>query len=142
MFVGGYDVMASAPLQPYSRAYLCLEDSGACVCKEGADGADCTGRTTVGDGLVQDLEECDDRNTESGDGCSANGTIELGFLCGGWPTPAPANAAMASLQAMRLARTATTKLAMGVRPIAKLSRVGNVRAVHKASATACLAMVF
>ncbi|MCY1001153.1 DUF4215 domain-containing protein [Myxococcus sp. MISCRS1] len=35
----------------------------------------------VGDGRIQPGEECDDGNTVSGDGCSATGTIEAGYLC-------------------------------------------------------------
>ena len=35
----------------------------------------------VGDGRLQPGEECDDGNTASGDGCSATGLIEAGFLC-------------------------------------------------------------
>ncbi|NTX17190.1 DUF4215 domain-containing protein [Myxococcus sp. CA056] len=35
----------------------------------------------VGDGRIQPGEECDDGNTMSGDGCSATGTVEAGYLC-------------------------------------------------------------
>ncbi|QSQ24588.1 DUF4215 domain-containing protein [Pyxidicoccus parkwayensis] len=35
----------------------------------------------VGDGRIQPGEQCDDGNTVSGDGCSATGTIESGYLC-------------------------------------------------------------
>jgi cysteine-rich repeat protein len=35
----------------------------------------------VGDGRIQSNEQCDDGNTTSGDGCSATGTIEAGYLC-------------------------------------------------------------
>ncbi|QSQ13154.1 DUF4215 domain-containing protein [Myxococcus landrumensis] len=35
----------------------------------------------VGDGRLQPGEQCDDGNTVSGDGCSATGTIEAGYLC-------------------------------------------------------------
>ncbi|NOK08370.1 DUF4215 domain-containing protein [Corallococcus exercitus] len=35
----------------------------------------------VGDGRLQPGEQCDDGNTASGDGCSATGTVEAGFLC-------------------------------------------------------------
>ena len=35
-----------------------------------------------GDGLLQDsTEECDDKNTTSGDGCSATCTVEEGWIC-------------------------------------------------------------
>lgn len=34
-----------------------------------------------GDGIVRGTEECDDGNTESGDGCSSNCTKEDGFGC-------------------------------------------------------------
>ncbi len=35
----------------------------------------------MGDGRLEPGEQCDDGNTVSGDGCSANGTIEAGYLC-------------------------------------------------------------
>ncbi|RKH36121.1 DUF4215 domain-containing protein [Corallococcus praedator] len=35
----------------------------------------------VGDGRLQPGEQCDDGNTVSGDGCSASGTVEAGYLC-------------------------------------------------------------
>lgn len=35
----------------------------------------------VGDGLLDEGELCDDGNAVSGDGCSASGTIEAGYLC-------------------------------------------------------------
>ncbi|MCE9672079.1 DUF4215 domain-containing protein [Myxococcus stipitatus] len=35
----------------------------------------------VGDGRLQVGEQCDDGNTVSGDGCSATGAIEAGYLC-------------------------------------------------------------
>lgn len=35
----------------------------------------------VGNGQVEATEQCDDGNTVSGDGCSASGTIEAGYLC-------------------------------------------------------------
>ncbi|NMO18663.1 DUF4215 domain-containing protein [Pyxidicoccus fallax] len=37
--------------------------------------------SVVGDGRLQSNEQCDDGNTTSGDGCSATGTIETGYLC-------------------------------------------------------------
>ncbi|MBZ4419015.1 DUF4215 domain-containing protein [Myxococcus sp. RHSTA-1-4] len=37
--------------------------------------------SVVGDGRLQSNEQCDDGNTTPGDGCSATGTIEAGFLC-------------------------------------------------------------
>jgi cysteine-rich repeat protein len=37
--------------------------------------------SVVGDGRLQPGEQCDDGNTVSGDGCSATGTIESGYLC-------------------------------------------------------------
>jgi MYXO-CTERM domain-containing protein len=41
---------------------------------------------TCGDGRVQGGEECDDRNTTSGDGCSAGCVVEPGFVCSGEPS--------------------------------------------------------
>ena len=35
----------------------------------------------VGDGRLQPGEQCDDGNTTSGDGCTATGTVEAGYLC-------------------------------------------------------------
>lgn len=39
-----------------------------------------------GDGLLVAGEECDDQNLANGDGCSAAGTPESGYLCGGQPS--------------------------------------------------------
>ncbi|QDZ22403.1 hypothetical protein HOP50_07g49420 [Chloropicon primus] len=36
---------------------------------------------TCGDGIKDDLEECDDRNTVNGDGCSSDCKIEVGYTC-------------------------------------------------------------
>jgi cysteine-rich repeat protein len=35
----------------------------------------------AGDGKLQLGEQCDDGNTQDGDGCSSTGTLEAGFLC-------------------------------------------------------------
>jgi len=40
-----------------------------------------------GDKIRQQNEQCDDGNQEDGDGCSAQCTIEEGFLCSNWPFP-------------------------------------------------------
>ncbi|WP_407692925.1 DUF4215 domain-containing protein [Pyxidicoccus xibeiensis] len=37
--------------------------------------------SVVGDGRLQSNEQCDDGNTASGDGCSASGALEAGYLC-------------------------------------------------------------
>lgn len=37
--------------------------------------------TTCGNGLLEPLEECDDGNTDDGNGCSAECTIESGYTC-------------------------------------------------------------
>ena len=50
--------------------------AGECYCKEGADGADCSGRPLCGDGLLQDAEACEDGNTDPGDGCDGLCSIE------------------------------------------------------------------
>ena len=39
---------------------------------------------TCGDGVLRNIEECDDGNNVSGDGCSSSCVIEIGFQC---PTP-------------------------------------------------------
>jgi cysteine-rich repeat protein len=41
--------------------------------------------TVNGDGIVQPGEECDDGNLANGDGCSSTCTVELGFVCSGFP---------------------------------------------------------
>jgi large repetitive protein len=35
-----------------------------------------------GDGFNMGIDECDDKNTVSGDGCDSNCTVELGWTCG------------------------------------------------------------
>ena len=35
-----------------------------------------------GNGMVDELEHCDDGNSESNDGCSSTCTVECGFDCG------------------------------------------------------------
>ncbi len=56
----------------------------ACVdvtCPTGSScvGGECVQRTTCGDGVIEGEEQCDDGNSESGDGCTADCTIEPGF---------------------------------------------------------------
>ncbi len=47
------------------------------------DGAvpDATGPETCGDGILEGLEECDDKNGTDGDGCSKACKIETGYTC-------------------------------------------------------------
>jgi cysteine-rich repeat protein len=40
----------------------------------------------AGDGVVQGTEECDDKNSQSGDGCSNENKIENGWACVGTPS--------------------------------------------------------
>src|SRR5690606_37713638 len=48
-------------------------------------------RPTCGDGItVPGIEECDDANLTSGDGCSAACTIEPGYTCTDFTLPDPA----------------------------------------------------
>ncbi|KAL3143288.1 hypothetical protein ABBQ38_002130 [Trebouxia sp. C0009 RCD-2024] len=55
-----------------------------------------------GNGLVEGLEQCDDGNTASGDGCSSTCQIKEGFQCSGlqpstcWPAEEPAAATAAA----------------------------------------------
>jgi cysteine-rich repeat protein len=45
---------------------------------------------TCGDGiLITALLECDDGNTENGDGCSETCTIESNFVCSGGTSSTP-----------------------------------------------------
>ena len=53
----------------------------------------CTGTITLvyaayvhGDGLIEGFEECDDGNTDNGDGCDESCLIETGWLCAGEPS--------------------------------------------------------
>ncbi|MDD5025813.1 MAG: DUF4215 domain-containing protein [Candidatus Peribacteraceae bacterium] len=41
---------------------------------------------TCGDGAVEGAEECDDGDTDAGDGCSATCTVETGYSCAGEPS--------------------------------------------------------
>ena len=50
------------------------------------DPNDPTDDVPCGDGRIRDEEECDDRNRESGDGCSDTCEIEDGFECSGEPS--------------------------------------------------------
>lgn len=36
---------------------------------------------TRGNGVIDDIEECDDGNIFNGDGCSADMTVEPGYVC-------------------------------------------------------------
>jgi fibro-slime domain-containing protein len=52
-----------------------VTDGGAC-----SDG--CADVVVCGDGVLQDSgEECDDENADDGDGCSAECTVEAGYVC-------------------------------------------------------------
>ena len=44
-------------------------------------GRNCTEEARNGDGVVDIGEDCDDGNTQSGDGCSASASIESGYVC-------------------------------------------------------------
>lgn len=62
----------------YGGTLACLSDCS------GFDTSDCEG--FCGDGIVNGDEECDDGNTEPGDGCSSECTIEPGWECEGEPS--------------------------------------------------------
>ena len=48
----------------------------------GTYGAECAPIPVYGDGQIVAGEQCDDGNTENGDGCSSTGQFEDGFACG------------------------------------------------------------
>jgi fibro-slime domain-containing protein len=50
-----------------------------CTCQPNYSGATCAIR--CGDGVIAGAEQCDDANTNPGDGCSAGCTLEPGFAC-------------------------------------------------------------
>ncbi len=49
----------------------------------GGNGGPCTAaaKNVCGDGVIAGLEECDDGNTSSGDGCSSTCSVESGYTC-------------------------------------------------------------
>jgi len=52
-----------------------------CSTDEGVDGASTCAATSCGDGVVAGLEECDDSDLASEDGCSSNCAMEFGWKC-------------------------------------------------------------
>ncbi|MDD5075252.1 MAG: DUF4215 domain-containing protein, partial [Candidatus Peribacteraceae bacterium] len=46
----------------------------------------CSTVTVCGDGILNAEEECDDRNTRNGDGCTASCSVETGYVCSGSPS--------------------------------------------------------
>ena len=46
----------------------------------------CCDFNIIGDGIISGPEECDDGNTNNGDGCSSTGEIEPGWNCSGEPS--------------------------------------------------------
>uniref|UniRef100_A0A0G4F531 EGF-like domain-containing protein n=1 Tax=Chromera velia CCMP2878 TaxID=1169474 RepID=A0A0G4F531_9ALVE len=93
---------------------VCTNSMGSfsCACKNGwsdttTDGSKATGtecQTVVGDGVVAGDEECDDGNTQSGDGCDSDGNVEDGYTC---PTGGGACSATALTTAMPAPRAKT-----------------------------------
>jgi len=60
----------------------CTVESGyTCTNDDGVDQASTCAATSCGDGVVTGLEECDDGNLESKDGCSSSCVIEWGWNC-------------------------------------------------------------
>ena len=56
-------------------------------CPPGSTGFECPpgarcSPVECGDGLPEGIEECDDGNTDAGDGCSPTCSVEIGFVCG------------------------------------------------------------
>lgn len=73
----------------FSESFQCFSEANgaaACLCREGASGADCNARPDLGNGLVEGVEECDDENSLDGDGCSASAVVERGYTCEGEPS--------------------------------------------------------
>lgn len=56
--------------------------TGGFICR--VPGRACT--PLCGDGILKGTEQCDDRNTVGGDGCSSNCMIERSFQCSGGPS--------------------------------------------------------
>lgn len=109
------EIHTSSNAQPYEIDAVKLNGNGCTACAAGkykastasAPCSDCPTNTfspaggsalasstscttiTCGDGIRQGLEECDDLNTASSDGCSSTCTVEVGYFCsgayrGGW----------------------------------------------------------
>jgi cysteine-rich repeat protein len=70
-------------LSPYSNVISLLQPSS------GGGGAGGGGFATCGDGTLDDLEQCDDGNRTSGDGCSSGCVIETGAISPVIEPPAP-----------------------------------------------------
>ncbi|MDD5025812.1 MAG: DUF4215 domain-containing protein [Candidatus Peribacteraceae bacterium] len=49
-------------------------------------GSECTSDEICGNGALEGSEECDDGDTDAGDGCSATCTVETGYSCAGEPS--------------------------------------------------------
>ena len=67
-----------------------IQDNNAvkcCACDEGYEAIDeqgamtCSEKSCCGDGIRTGSEECDDYNTYGNDGCSAECTVEKGYVC-------------------------------------------------------------
>ena len=80
ILIGAYQIFSQAPPgvpvgavyfaeRPAFQCYAQGDKAGDCLCAEWADGADCSGRPSCGDGVQQPTERCDDGNTLPGDGC-------------------------------------------------------------------------
>ena len=77
-YLGSCSQHAGNPCASGANPGCCDESAGAC--RQSCDSKVC------GDGIIQFGEQCDDSNTTSGDGCSANCTVETGFTCVGQPS--------------------------------------------------------
>jgi cysteine-rich repeat protein len=61
--------------------------SSIVVQDSGVDNAVAMGRTAVcGNGIIEQLEQCDDHNTKNGDGCSSTCLVEAGYTCTRMPS--------------------------------------------------------
>jgi len=77
-YLGSCSQHSGNPCASGSDPGCCDESAGAC--RQSCDSKVC------GDGIIEFGEQCDDNNTTSGDGCSANCTVETGFSCVGQPS--------------------------------------------------------
>ena len=65
------------------EGFACQGLADVTTCGEGSKCIEDLYVDACGNGYRMQLEECDDGNTVTGDGCSANCTVEVGWLCAG-----------------------------------------------------------
>jgi cysteine-rich repeat protein len=65
------------------EGFACQGLADVTTCGEGSQCIEDIYVDACGNGYRMQVEECDDGNTVTGDGCSANCTVELGWACAG-----------------------------------------------------------